>query len=43
MARTSKRVRDAGTGRFVPEQEAMERPDNTVTEKMKVGRTKKRK
>lgn len=40
MARTSKRVRDAETGRFVPKEEAEKRPKTTVTETIKVGPTK---
>lgn len=43
MARTSTRVRDAKTGKFVPAKEAKRRPSTTVTEKVKVGRVKKRK
>ena len=43
MARLSKRVRDAETGRFVPDEEAMNRPENTETERLKVGPTKRRK
>lgn len=43
MARKSKRVRDAGTGQFVPMKEAKKRPKTTVTEIIKVGPTKKRK
>ncbi len=43
MSRTSTRVRDAGTGRFVNNEEAKKRPKTTVTEKIKVGPTKKRK
>jgi len=43
MARLSKRVRDAETGRFLPEEEATRRPENTETEKLKVGQTKRRK
>lgn len=42
MARLSKRVRDAETGRFISDEEAEKRPANTETEKMKVGQTKKR-
>ena len=42
MARTSKRVRDAKTGKFVPMKEAKRRPSTTVTEKIKVGPKKKR-
>jgi len=43
MARKSTRVRDAGTGRFVPNEEAERRPKTTVKETIKVGPTKKRK
>ena len=43
MSKTSERVRDARTGRFVPSKEATRRPSTTVTEKIKVGPTKKRK
>lgn len=43
MSKTTKRVRDAKTGRFVPKKEATKRPSTTVTEKVKVGPTKKRK
>ena len=43
MSKTSTRVRDARTGRFVPSQEATRRPATTVTETIKVGRVKKRK
>ena len=43
MSRTSKRVRDARTGQFVPSKEAERRPSTTVTEKIKVGPRKKRK
>jgi len=43
MSKTSTRVRDAGTGKFVPEKEAIKRPATTVTETIKVGPTKKRK
>ena len=43
MARTSTRVRDAKTGQFVPNNQATRRPATTVTEKIKVGPTKKRK
>lgn len=42
MSKTSTRVRDARTGQFVPEREATRRPATTVTEKVKVGPTKKR-
>ncbi len=42
MSRTSTRVRDAGTGKFVPNEEATKRPKTTVTEKVKVGPVKKR-
>lgn len=42
MSKTSTRVRDAGTGKFVPSEEATRRPKTTVTEKIKVGPTKKR-
>jgi len=43
MSKTSSRVRDAKTGLFVPSKEAVRRPSTTVTEKFKVGPTKKRK
>lgn len=43
MARKSTRVRDAKTGKFVPNKEAQKRPSTTVTETIKVGPTKKRK
>ena len=43
MARTSKRVRDAITGRFVSSEEAEKRPDTTITETIKVGPVKKQK
>lgn len=43
MSKTSKRVRDAGTGRFVPMKEAKKRPKTTVMETVKVGPRKKRK
>jgi hypothetical protein len=43
MSKTSTRVRDAKTGHFVPSREADRRPGSTVTEKIKVGPTKKRK
>lgn len=42
MARTSKRGRDAKTGKFIPIKEAKKRPSTTVVEKIKVGPTKKR-
>jgi len=42
MSKTSERVRDARTGRFVPAKEASKRPSTTVTEKVKVGPVKKR-
>jgi len=42
MSKTSTRVRDAGTGQFVPAKEATKRPKTTVTEKIKVGPVKKR-
>lgn len=42
MSKTSTRVRDAGTGQFVPNQDAVKRPGTTVTETIKVGPTKKR-
>lgn len=42
MARTSKRGRDAGTGRFIPIKEAEKRPKTTTVETFKVGPTKKR-
>lgn len=43
MSKTSTRVRDAGTGRFVPTEEAEKRPKTTVTVTLKVGPVKKRK
>lgn len=42
MSKTSTRVRDAGTGQFVPTEQAIRRPKTTVTEKIKVGPVKKR-
>ena len=42
MSKTSTRIRDARTGRFVPEKEATRRPATTVKETIKVGPTKKR-
>ena len=42
MSKTSTRVRDAGTGKFVPRKEAEKRPGATETETVKVGPTKKR-
>lgn len=43
MVRLTKRVRDAETGRFIPSEEAEKRPETTVTERLKVGQTKRRK
>jgi hypothetical protein len=43
MSKTSTRVRDAKTGLFVPNKEAVKRPESTVKEKIMVGPTKKRK
>ena len=43
MSKTSTRVRDAKSGKFVPNKEAAKRPTKTVTEKIKVGPVKKRK
>ena len=43
MAKTVKKGRDATTGRFIPIKEAEKRPSTTVIERVKVGRTKKRK
>lgn len=43
MSKSSKRVRDARTGQFVPSGEAKRRPATTVTETVKVGQVKKRK
>ncbi len=43
MSKTSTRVRDAGSGQFVPNKEAETRPKTTVTETIKVGPTKKHK
>ena len=42
MSKTSTRVRDAGSGKFVPSREAAKRPNTTVTEKIKVGPVKHR-
>jgi len=42
MSKTSTRVRDAGTGRFVPSEQSTRRPKTTVTERIKVGPVKKR-
>lgn len=42
MARTSKRGRDAKTGKFIPIKAAQMRPSTTTVEKIKVGPTKKR-
>ena len=42
MSKTSTRVRDARSGRFVPDREATRRPATTVKETIKVGPTKKR-
>lgn len=43
MARTSKRGRDSGTGKFITIKEANKRPKTTTVETIKVGPTKKRK
>lgn len=43
MSRTVQKGRDAGTGRFIPIEEANRRPGTTVIEKVKVGPTKHRK
>jgi len=43
MAKTSRRGRDAKTGKFIPIKEAKRRPSTTVIETVKVGPTKKRK
>ena len=43
MARTSRRVRDAKTGKFIPIKKAKKNPNTTTIEKIKVGPTKKRK
>ena len=43
MARQSKRGRDARTGKFITIKEARRRPNTTVIETIKVGRTKRRK
>jgi len=43
MTRTSKRGRDAGTGKFITIKEANRRPKTTTVETIKVGPTKKRK
>jgi len=42
MARTSKRGRDSGTGKFITIKEANRRPKTTTVETIKVGPTKKR-
>jgi hypothetical protein len=43
MARTSKRGRDAKTGKFIPIKEAKRRKSTATVETIKVGPTKKRK
>lgn len=43
MARTSKRGRDAGTGQFIPIEEAKRNKDTAVIETIKVGPVKHRK
>lgn len=43
MARTSKRGRDAGTGQFIPVEEAERRKETAVVEMIKVGPVKHRK
>ena len=43
MARTSKRGRDAGTGQFIPVEEAERRKKKAVVETIKVGPVKHRK
>ena len=43
MARTSKRGRDAGTGQFIPVEEAERRKETAVVETIKVGPVKRRK
>ena len=43
MTKTSKRARDAKTGRFIPLSVAQRRPATTVVETIKVGPRKKRK
>ena len=42
MARTSKRGRDAETGRFISIEEAEKRKETAVVEKIKVGPVKHR-
>ena len=42
MARTSKRGRDAGTGQFIPVEEAERHKKTAVVETIKVGPTKHR-
>lgn len=43
MSKTSKRGRDAKTGRFISIKEANKRPSTTIIETVKVGPTKKQK
>jgi len=43
MARTSKRGRDSGTGKFIPIKVAKKNPKTTTVETIKVGPVKKRK
>lgn len=43
MSKTIKIARDAGNGRFIPMEEAIQNPDTTVVEKVKVGPVKHRK
>lgn len=40
MSKSSKRGRDAGTGRFIPIKEAEQHPDTSVVETVKVGPVK---
>ena len=42
MERTSTRVRDAKTGKFVSNDQATKRPSTTVTEEIRVRQAKKR-
>ena len=42
MARTVKKARDAGSGRFIPIQQALDNPGTTVIETIKVGPIKRR-
>lgn len=40
-SKTRKAARDAGTGQFIPMEEAKQRPKETVVETIKVGKKKK--